>query len=183
MATGFDLSPMTLALKEPGSGNADGRALTLSTPVGRPYSRRRRQYEECRFERCNRRTTRSPRCISKRSSIRKLMIRDAAGRIRPVPRRIKARIEGRRPHSEPRFRHPASQSEIPSSPRWIAHERYKAIFRLGIFATEEAASPPRTNRTASCLNSRVYCPRRLIPQLPGLPNMVTSVASTAKNKA
>ena len=150
-----------MTLKEPGSGNADGRALTPSTPVGRLYSRRRRQYEECRFERCNRRTTRSPRRISKRSSIRKLMIRDAAGRIRPVPRRIEARIEGRRPHSGPRFLHPASQSEIPSSPRWIAHERYKAIFRLGVFAAEEAASPPRTNRLLLKLQS-VLSPNRAI---------------------
>src|ERR1019366_7799195 len=32
-------------------------------------------------------------------------------------------------------------------------------------------------------DSRRYRGQRLIPQLPGLPNMVTSVASTAKNKA
>jgi hypothetical protein len=28
-----------------------------------------------------------------------------------------------------------------------------------LFATEETPSPPRTSRTASCLNSSVYCPR------------------------
>src|SRR5208283_5258228 len=28
-----------------------------------------------------------------------------------------------------------------------------------VFVSEEIASPPRTNRTASCLNSSVYCPR------------------------
>src|SRR5258708_6951906 len=34
-----------------------------------------------------------------------------------------------------------------------------------VLATEKVASPPRTNRPASCLNSSVYCPRT-VPAIP-----------------
>src|SRR5476651_898498 len=34
-----------------------------------------------------------------------------------------------------------------------------------VLATEKVVCPPRTNRTASCLNSSVYCPRT-VPAIP-----------------
>jgi hypothetical protein len=39
---------------------------------------------------------------------------------------------------------------------WVKSRSSSAI---SIRATEETGSPPRTSRTASCLNSSVYCPR------------------------
>ena len=69
--------------------------------------------------------------ISKRSLIRKLMIRDEPEQIQRIPQRSEVWVEGQPPHSEPQFLRPAPRSEIPSCFRRIAHERCKPVFSSG----------------------------------------------------
>jgi len=66
-----------------------------------------------------------PGAIFNRSSIRKLMIRDVAGRIGSAPRQSEVWIEGRLLHSGPQFLDPAPRSEIPSYLRWTAGRTLK----------------------------------------------------------